>query len=215
MKSVKIENFIWPHNVGDDWIASVKRTGSMKHICKHWPRKRTVVQAGGSYGIWPYHLSKEFDLVYTFEPHWKSFYYLNLNCPAKNVIKMQAALSNVDKGLALGEKSFASHKIVNGLGYIPGLRLDTLRLLSCDAIMLDVEGYEFKALQGAKNTIKEFRPVLLFEYRENIAEFHGIVRKELDQFLERYEYEWITTIHCDEIWAPKEVAWRPPKPTKG
>lgn len=209
MKSVKIEGFYWPADVGHHWKASVGRIHSMLYICRHWKRRKMVVQAGGSYGIWPFYLSKYFDWVYTFEPHWKSFHYLNLNCPFENVIKLQAAMSNIDKGLLLKEKSFTGHK-VSGLGYIPGIRVDTLRLLNCDAIMVDVEGYEYKALQGAKNTIKEFRPVILFEYRPGMEAYHNIDPNAVLKFLEKLDYEYIITIQADQIWAPREVKWKLP-----
>jgi hypothetical protein len=42
-------------------------------------------------------------------------------------------------------------------------RIDDLNLPSCDLIHLDVEGYEAAALQGAIETIKKFKPVVIIE----------------------------------------------------
>jgi len=209
MKSVKIEGFYWPADVGEHYKASLKRIQSLLYINQFWHRKRVVVQAGGSYGIWPYYLSKHFKLVYSFEPDWISFYYLTLNCPMENVIKLQAALSDTDKGLSIKRKSFTGH-LVNDLGYIPGLRIDTLRLLSCDALLLDVEGYEYQALEGAKHTIREFKPIILFEDRPGFAEYHG--RKSIDavKFVEKEGYRLVADIHCDKIYVHKDEKFNGP-----
>ncbi len=43
------------------------------------------------------------------------------------------------------------------------IALDNLGLARCDLIKLDVEGMEFEALEGARDTIERCRPVLLIE----------------------------------------------------
>jgi hypothetical protein len=41
--------------------------------------------------------------------------------------------------------------------------IDDLELDACDAIQLDIEGYEYPALKGAERTIERFRPVIATE----------------------------------------------------
>lgn len=41
--------------------------------------------------------------------------------------------------------------------------IDKLKLPGCDLIKIDVEGMEFCVIEGARQTIKKFRPILFFE----------------------------------------------------
>lgn len=205
MKDVQVKGFWFPAGARDiDYRESLCRTKSLQWVLRNWSRKRTVVQAGGSYGVWPAICAKHFDLVYSFEPDWVSFYYLNRNCPFENVIKIQAALGQVNKTVALQRKSFTGHR-VNDLGYIPGITIDTLRLFSCDAILLDVEGYEYYALKGAKATIREFRPLVLFEYRPETMKYHQIDPELCTKFLEKEGYVQVANIGADKIYTPREA----------
>lgn len=43
------------------------------------------------------------------------------------------------------------------------LKIDDLHFEACDYIKMDIEGYEPLALRGAENTIKTFKPVIMFE----------------------------------------------------
>lgn len=43
-------------------------------------------------------------------------------------------------------------------------RIDDLGLEECDLIHLDIEGYEEKALEGAIETIKKFKPTIVTEH---------------------------------------------------
>jgi hypothetical protein len=44
--------------------------------------------------------------------------------------------------------------------------VDDLNLNACDFIQLDLEGYEFSALQGARKTIEKYKPLLCIEVGE-------------------------------------------------
>ena len=76
---------------------------------------------------------------------------------------------------------------VNGNGNIPTLLIDDLNLTECDLIMLDVEGYELHALNGAIETIKKYGPVICVEhqaswlarYNTNITEIENLLIDKL------------------------------------
>ena len=46
---------------------------------------------------------------------------------------------------------------------VPVLSLDDLNLERCNLIKIDVEGFEWQVMQGARETIRRFSPVLYFE----------------------------------------------------
>ena len=137
INSIKYKGFWFPEGAREtDYRCSLERINSLKAVIANWKRNRTVIQAGGSYGIWPAVCATHFDLTYTFEPDWISFYHLVMNCPGKDIIKMQAAITENNKMVAMKRKSFTGH-LVNDLGTIPGINIDSLKLVSCDAILLD------------------------------------------------------------------------------
>jgi FkbM family methyltransferase len=71
--------------------------------------------------------------------------------------------------------SYGDDNVFNlgGLGFgedgeeVSAVTIDSLNLDQCDFIKLDLEGAEPLALQGAKETIKKFHPIILFEHNHH------------------------------------------------
>ena len=130
--------------------------------------KRVVVQAGGHVGLWPKALATHFEAVYTFEPEHFNFCALAFNCMEDNVYAFRAALGAEPATTGLGNTTGKSGEFFcEGEGNITVIRVDDLGLSNLDALVLDVEGYELAALQGAEKTITRCHPVLWIEYRQN------------------------------------------------
>lgn len=133
-------------------------------------RKRVCVQAGGHVGIWPLRLARHFDAVLTFEPDPALFECLKRNTQKSvNIQCFPVAL-----GASPGEASMRVDAKAGSWSIDPGgsvpvrmttidLALRTTGIYSCDAIVLDVEGYEVDALLGASETIRRDRPVIHVE----------------------------------------------------
>lgn len=207
MKIKKIRGYCWPDNATDKHVEfSLKRVKSLQWILDKWPKDkmRLVVQAGGSYGVWPNMLAEKFHTVITFEPEHKSFVCLCCNCMEKNVIKLQAALGHRREPVTIRRNSFTSHKVI-GRGEIPQIQLDVLELPRCDVLLLDIEGYELQALQGAKRTIEIFKPLILVEDRPGMGEFNNIQDGEVVQWIEEKGYQLVADIQSDKIFAPVEM----------
>lgn len=158
--------------------------------------RRVCVQAGGNQGMYPRILSSMFERVYTFEPEEKNFHCLVNNCQVSNVYKLQAALGAVSGlvGINKNVESNTGMHTVNETGYIPMITLDSLNLDQCDYIMLDIEGYEILALQGAFNTIDAFKPVISCE--------NG--RQEILDFLTPFGYTREATSQSDTFFVVKD-----------
>jgi FkbM family methyltransferase len=165
MNMIQKEGYWWPEDCGEKYQASLRRIKSLMvaiRLCQASDRTKTVVQAGGSIGVWPNILSKYFKTVYTFEPEPISFACLYKNVKSENVIKLPIALGNARGPISMDRKSLTAHKVI-GSGIIPSIQLDDLALKSCDALLLDVEGFEFNVICGAAHTIAKHNPLILVE----------------------------------------------------
>lgn len=124
-----------------------------------------VVQAGGNCGVWANELAKTFNEVWTVEADLANYRCLVRNMGAR-VRPIWAALG--DKmgtcGLRRYDHNVGAH-VVDGEGSVPMITIDALELEACDLIILDIEGYEPFALQGAAQTIEKFKPVIMVEDR--------------------------------------------------
>lgn len=154
----------WPIADKVCWKTMQKFPNIPQDVMKYVEEKNVMVQAGGNAGFYVKQYAEKFKTVYTFEPDYINFHCLNRNVTSNNVFKFQSCLGSEHKtvGFNINERNRgASH--VEGLGNIPTLKIDDLGLTECNLIHLDIEGYEYFALQGALKTIKTFSPVVVIE----------------------------------------------------
>lgn len=176
---------------------------SLEYMLRNWPKehpRRVAIQAGGCLGLWPKILSYSFDTVYTFEAQPDAFHLLNLNCPERNIVKMQMALGDTrGEFIDVPMSNRPGQGKVQGVGIVPTVRLDNFNFPHCDVLMLDVEGYEPKVLQGAEKLIAKYKPYILCEDNWN--------SDEIESILECYGYEVITKANKDKIFKHKSKEW--------
>lgn len=155
--------------------------------------RRSVVQAGGHVGIFPAKLAETFKRVYTFEPEYENFECLVRNAGGRNIFPMRALVGDVrvPRALRINRTSTGGHS-VGAAGDIPMLRIDDLGLQDCDAIMLDLEGYEFFALIGAMETIGRCRPLLIVEQNKK-ARSQGFEPGAIQALLRAQNYRHTAT----------------------
>lgn len=175
----------------DGWVTS----GKEKYL-EHVKGFDVVVQAGGYCGIHPRLFSQIFKAVYTFEPDYRNFYCLNLNCPYPNILKYQAALGEQNGGMVSVNQNSHTNLGMNtvvesNVGIVPTLCIDSFWLPACDLIQLDTEGYEMHILKGAADTIRSFKPVIVVED----------TNAEIEKFLEPYGYAKKSTSYRDTIFS--------------
>lgn len=168
-----------------------------------------AVQAGGNVGVWPRILADHYDTVITFEPEWHCFVCLCVNCQQQNIIKFGAALGDKPGPARVYGKSISSHRVrpadAVGREHHPltiQTPLDSMNLPRCDAILLDVEGYEYRALAGAQKTINKFRPQILIEERKKVKVADDKEPKP-GRFLERNGYRQVCHLAGDGIYLPR------------
>lgn len=166
---IEMHGLWWPDSVGDKWEHALKHARSLEYAVNACRSKRLAVQAGGNIGIWPRRLARDFQRVLTFEPDATSRECLQLNVP-QNVQVSAMALGEHVGVCGLARKSLGSHRIVDG-DAVPMTTIDALRLDTLDLLQLDVEGYEWHALTGARETIERCHPLIQVELRGFTAKY--------------------------------------------
>lgn len=172
------EDYYWPAHDAQSRGSQIQNIDLPHRITNHVdPSSRGVmISAGANAGYYVKQFARKWGTVYTFEPDPINFMCLCLNTfSLPNVIKFQACLGAKHELVQLvnlhsddiGGKhvSTITTKGDNlAISGVPTMCIDDLNLTSCDLIQLDVEGYELFALQGAEQTIKQFRPLLCVEF---------------------------------------------------
>lgn len=155
------------------------------------------VQAGGHAGLWPQRLAQTFARVLTFEPEPALFACMKRNVTAANVEMHALALGSRQAKVRMVPAPHAGSWSVGEGGTFPVRQtsIDALNLPACDAILLDVEGYEAEAMAGAEKTIRRFRPVLHLEVLPRS-------REAIEGKVAEFGYVKRHRIHSDEIFVP-------------
>lgn len=171
--------------------------------------RRTCVQAGGNFGVWPWILSKNYRTVYTFEPDPRCFSHLVYNCRDRsNIVFSQYALDETRRKITLEhlageERNMGAQYIAQGSGaFIPTMRIDDLELTDCDLIYLDIEGAEMGALRSGVETIERCHPAIVVEDK-GLSEKFGYKKGDIGKWLSDFGYVEAGTLHRDVIYLPR------------
>jgi len=179
LKNVKcIDGDHTPFIIMADWDAHYDL------IMSYVPNKTTVIQAGGNCGLYARLYATVFDSVFTFEPDSINFNCLAENCKLNRIVKFNAALSNKNGMLnmnVINLENFGMTKVVDikeNVGYNAyGITIDSLTPPNVSLIHLDIEGYEYEALLGAKKTIEKWKPTIVLEITEKQDQIYSFMEK--------------------------------------
>lgn len=151
-------------------------------------KRNLVFQAGGNGGLYPSIYSKFFKQVITFEPHVRWFACLSMNAPENNVFKYRAALGNDNDPveIVIPNNNMGGMFVAPG-GSIPKLKLDAFNLIP-DLIHLDIEGAELSALEGATETIKRAKPMIVVEWDWATMKQFGYDTQVFEQYFDSINY---------------------------
>ena len=148
---------------------------AINHICENKPgllaNAGSAIDAGANVGSYTRVLARHFAAVYAFEPARDTF-----QCLERNVFEngdydkvhlYNAAVSDERSYVGVKRSWFrlSITSTVSGKGDVPAVPLDALGLKDLRFLKLDVEGFEYQALLGAKATIEKCRPAVLMEVK--------------------------------------------------
>jgi FkbM family methyltransferase len=172
----------------------------IKSILKHVRSKDMAVQAGGNVGVWPTELAKHFKHVFTFEPDELNFKCMDRNITEKNIFMFNSGLGDRRECVELNrmDGNCGAH-FVDGKGDVQILKLDDYPFETLDCLLLDIEGYEFKALLGALVTIKRFHPVIVCE-EKGLGRKYGIDDNDIWDLLASLDYKVADKINNDVVY---------------
>jgi FkbM family methyltransferase len=136
--------------------------------------RRTAIDVGANVGLWSRDLIDNFAKVVAFEP-----VAIFRECLEKNVAGTNFFISPY----ALGDQDTVATMIITegntghshldpntmGSGDVIVVKLDNLNIDNVDYIKIDCEGYEYRVLQGAEQTIKTWRPIVVVEQKPHAA----------------------------------------------
>lgn len=165
-------------------------------------RKGVAVDVGAHVGSWAVHMARWFREVIAFEPHEENYLCLVENTKdLKNVLCCNAACGSMKT-----TGSVKKHGTNSGcMTMIEGddfqvIRLDDFGLMELDLLKIDVEGYEGHVIEGAKESIGKFRPVIVYES-------NGLGPKLLkdkwidpEPILKALGYKMTKKVQHDEVW---------------
>ncbi len=165
-----------PDNISIDQFGINTRIEAL-NFCSN---RSCAIDIGSHIGISVAHWAKEFDKVYAFEPVQQHFTCLIENLKKfNNVETFNYAVGNFtgnSKGSYRTKKNSGSFQLIDegyvqpkhkdkirNLENINVIKLDSFNFSKVDLIKIDVEGWEAEVLEGAVNTIKTHKPVLMIE----------------------------------------------------
>lgn len=173
------------------------------NLCK---QRRVAIDAGANYGIMSYNLSQLFTDVHSFE-----IFEPVRNCLIEN--KKRFNLENVKiYTYGLGEKNksvnldlsrgtLGTYILPNEDGNSHIVPLDSLQIENVDFIKIDCEGYEPFIIEGAQETIKKFRPIILMERKGHTTRYN-LEKTYPVKMLEKWEYIEKVSYNKDCIMTP-------------
>jgi len=188
------------NGASDDWVGFHK-----EKYFTHVKNFDTIVTAGTNCGMYVRFYAKKFKHVYAFEPEPIAFYCMVNSNPVDNVVKMNCALGHGHGIVGIHRTPPGGPELNVGMNVIqnateefkiPMITIDSLGLQACDLLQLDLEGFEIYALQGAKNTILKYKPVIAAE-RFN--------KPEDKQFMAELGYRYVDQSNFDAIYIPSDI----------
>lgn len=178
MEFVKEFNCYWPSEENQkDYAHAKARIGAIDVTVKYLTDNYKCIQAGGWIGMWAIELAKHFDKVWVWEPVPYLYEVLDANAaddapnevttwnealgPVNGTLELMVETGGCTSAFPSDHPKAKSRQ--TGRITVPMRTIDSLNLSSCGALFLDVERYELQVLEGAKDTIKKYSPVLSLE----------------------------------------------------
>jgi FkbM family methyltransferase len=169
---------------------------------KHTARRRTAIDVGAHIGIFTQRYAQLFQRVIAIEPVNVQYLRANTVQYANVEIYHNAASNRIGDTVYLHNPS---HNNSNSGAWeitteptdtsITTITVDSLNIKDVDLIKIDTQGVEHSVILGARDTIKQCRPVIHIESRDTDL---------IEYICNEYDYVVQTTVIKDRILVPKK-----------
>jgi FkbM family methyltransferase len=143
-------------------------------VSENSTKEMTVLDIGANIGNHSLFFSRQFNRVFSFEPHPFTYHLLTFNAQfASNIKTFNFGLGHADASLDLYENTInfgASSTVYQSDLQNQKVKIQVKRLDDCrqefgsvDLMKIDVEGMEHSVLLGALDVIKDQKPIILLE----------------------------------------------------
>jgi FkbM family methyltransferase len=179
-----------------------------------------AIDAGAYIGIHTLTMARWFGMVHAFEPQCGIYHALCGNLALNgctNVIAHNAALYDHAGLVRLASQerqetatplkdgqpdyphianaaALAFDFVADGVGDVQAVPLDDIALENVRLIKVDTQGADLRVLQGAADTIRRCRPIVLFEWERDLGQQHGTTLDDFFRFFVELNYE-VTMLH--------------------
>jgi len=179
------------------------KSDSSDYVLRYLEQSEVIFDIGANIGQTAFNMSASQQaknlnpVIFAFEPYPKTFHKLETNIALNKSKEIKAY--NLGLGPEKGILHMTQHSPANSGGFrmtndsensisVPVISLDEFvseqQISSIDFIKIDVEGFEAQVLNGAKRTLEQFKPILVFEYSvENIEAQGGNSDDILEQLI--------------------------------
>jgi FkbM family methyltransferase len=187
---IMCENFKFCTLKNDTCISDCLRSGKlyekflMAFIEQFIPKDKNILDIGANIGVWSIIYSNIINndcKIYSFEPQKEIFDCLNNNViinKCNNIVLYNIGLSNENNIKYMNasydmQQNFGSFRIVDDNDINSKLLKieckigDELQYSNIGFIKIDVEGFEYKVLQGLEQTILNNKPIIFIEIHQN------------------------------------------------
>jgi FkbM family methyltransferase len=174
-------------------------------LCKN---RDLALDIGANVGLWSRDFVGSFKRVIAFEPVALFRECLEHNVQGTNFEVQPIALGDQDtQGTMIITEDNSGHSHLDpatmGTGDVRVVRLDTLNFPDVSYIKIDCEGYEYRILQGAEQTIRRCRPVIVIEQKP-----HDAYSKQYGQFAAVEMLQSWGMIKLDQVRDDWIMGWR-------
>lgn len=173
----------------------------LDYFKEYIPHSSVIYDLGANIGNHTLYFSKHAGAkkIFSFEPAKETFDVLEGNVKRNqlsNVELFNLGVGSENKTASLvpnRENMGASFLSLDDKGDIQVVSIDSLDIPAPDFIKMDVEGFEYQALQGAKETLMSYKPVIWIEiFQENYQEVDQLLTSlgyiQMDRWFENYIY---------------------------
>ena len=168
-----------------------------------------AIDVGSHVGFWCLEMAQRFGKVYAFEPSPANHACLVKNLESFDNVKIHQLAVGAEPGWCAIQNdkqrpgNSGSNYIRPGSGKIEIVALDKLDLPGCDLLKVDVEGFELRALEGARELIRECKPVLIMECTdEKFRDRYGIPVGAAQRWLLKRGYREVWHQRPDKVFMP-------------